>query len=214
MKFNYGSIEDSVLRNQTQRKSQRISKYSIDRICSSFLLLLIVFLVIIAFNAVWKLNDQSVTPSQEEIADTSANANLLSEELFDYIVVGAGPAGIITAVSLARRLEEESQKTKNNYEPKVLLLESGTMSQSSVLRELQKLSHRKKESNRSRNTFPLNKFDIPFLWNELSQENEVQYGVNNSASTPFKKSYELHHWPITQTFLGRAVGGSGIHNAM
>lgn len=214
MKFNYGSIEDSVLRNQTQRKSQRISKYSIDRICSSFLLLPIVFLVIIAFNAVWKLNDQSVTPSQEEIADTSANANLLSEELFDYIVVGAGPAGIITAVSLARRLEEESQKTKNNYEPKVLLLESGTMSQSSVLRELQKLSHRKKESNRSRNTFPLNKFDIPFLWNELSQENEVQYGVNNSASTPFKKSYELHHWPITQTFLGRAVGGSGIHNAM
>lgn len=214
MKFNYGSIEDSVLRNQTQRKSQRISKYSIDRICSSFLLLPIVFLVIIAFNAVWKLNDQSVTPSQEEIADTSANANLLSEELFDYIVVGAGPAGIITAVSLARRLEEESQKTKNNYEPKVLLLESGTMSQSSVLRELQKLSHRKKESNRSRNTFPLNKFDIPFLWNELSQENEVQYDVNNSASTPLKKSYELHHWPITQTFLGRAVGGSGIHNAM
>jgi len=214
MNFNYGSIEDSVLRNQTQRKSQRISKYSVDRICSSFLLLPIVFLVIIAFNAVWKLNDQSVTPSQEEIADTSANANLLSEELFDYIVVGAGPAGIITAVSLARRLEEESQKTKNNYEPKVLLLESGTMSQSSVLRELQKLSHRKKESNRSRNTFPLNKFDIPFLWNELSQENEVQYGVNNSTSTPFKKSYELHHWPITQTFLGRAVGGSGIHNAM
>lgn len=214
MNFNYGSIEDSVLRNQTQRKSQGISKYSIDRICSSFLLLPIVFLVIIAFNAVWKLNDQSVTPSQEEIADTSANANLLSEELFDYIVVGAGPAGIITAVSLARRLEEESQKTKNSYEPKVLLLESGTMSQSSVLRELQKLSHRKKESNHSRNKFPLNKFDIPFLWNELSQENEVQYDVNNSASTPFKKSYELHHWPITQTFLGRAVGGSGIHNAM
>ena len=56
----------------------------------------------------------------------------------------------------------------------------------------------------------LNKFDIPFFWNELSKDQELDSSDTDSPSS----FYSLHHWPVNQTFLGRAVGGSGIHNAM
>lgn len=144
-----------------------------------------------------------------------------SPTLFDYIVVGAGPAGIITAVNLARRLEKESLRMRSEgkqvFESNVLLLESGTLSQASVLRELEKrnngsINFKKEQLQLDAQSIllvdsdlsHLNKFDVPFLWNKLSKGNGAY----------LSSLYSLHHWPIDQTYLGRAVGGSGVHNAM
>ena len=55
------------------------------------------------------------------------------KDYFDYIIVGAGPAGITCAVNLARRLENEDTSSR------ILLLESGKESQKSVLESLDKL---------------------------------------------------------------------------
>ncbi len=246
MNLSYGSIEDNILLQKkitnTQRKFKVSSSrsswvFSTDRfiIISSFLIL---GLVTYSFlGSVLKFDHSSSSSSLSSSNNNNENNdkgsfNYLNDDSFvspisfDYIVVGAGPAGIITAVNLARRLDGD--------ESKVLLLESGTLSQSSVLRELERLKNRNRDSKTnyhnledlnstiyngshnsddevipvySSNLKDLNQFDIPFLWNELSQVHEVE--VDSSSLY-----YSLHHWPIKQTLLGRAIGGSGVHNAM
>ncbi len=161
---------------------------------------------------------------------------------FDYIVVGGGPSGIVTAVTLARRLQQETVELKRRNQgqgqgqnenkagegrshnqrmeefaaPKVLLMESGTLSQSDVLKKLQERKNNQNSKNDENeeamlkdpllvfqdpsNDININAFDIPYFWNKLSMKKG--------------RDYLLHHWPINRTFLGRAIGGSGIHNAM
>lgn len=144
-------------------------------------------------------------------------------EYFDYIIVGAGPAGIICAVNLARRLESEDSSSK------VLLLESGEESQKSVLESLDKMDRLKKQNvqdiskegmasfnvKASYNKYridssqvfdvDINDFDVPLFWNKLSEKRNC---------TDHGSAYFYHHWPISNAIVGRAVGGSGIHNAM
>lgn len=151
----------------------------------------------------------------------------LQEDLYyDYIVVGAGPAGIVCAVTLARRVEEDGGR--------VLLLESGEESQTSVLQALDDQDHRRRgnsrkmkkgdmasmksptvasssinveasqeilrRSNGSHIRETVNDFDVPLFWHTLSDHRDT--------------NYYNHHWPIPNAIVGRAVGGSGIHNAM
>ena len=128
------------------------------------------------------------------------------EEGYQYIVVGAGPAGIVTAVNLAKRLEQEAVKEGRQAE-RVLLLESGSLSQSEVMRDLNKFrgtqSSFRNIQNKVDSISPLlpNDFDIPLMWTKLNEKQNIE-------------EYLSHHWPIEETFLGKAVGGSGIHNAM
>lgn len=177
-------------------------------------------------------------------SSTSSSQNMKKKQItthpmsFDYIVVGAGPSGIVTAVNLARRLQQREEKLQLENEnrtttSKVLLLESGALSQSSVLKALQNISKRGDNYNTENlyegkyadplllhdldvtesvftdSSLDLNKFDVPYYWNELSKQKSEQDTMNYTNSF-----YSLHHWPIDQTFLGRAVGGSGVHNAM
>jgi len=50
---------------------------------------------------------------------------------------------------------------------------------------------------------PPNGFDIPLMWSSLSRKDNGDKGISDFYS---------HHWPVE--ILGRAIGGSGIHNAM
>lgn len=139
---------------------------------------------------------------------------------YDYIVIGGGPSGILTAVKLARKFPHLS----------VLLLESGTASQSDVL---QTLSTRPGRSNgggtrggRSINsgycpvdatsTTELNKFDIPLLWSGVasSQSRREVYGMP-SSSLSSSSAPGTHLWPLSNELLvGRTLGGGGLLNAM
>lgn len=103
---------------------------------------------------------------------------------YEYIVVGGGPSGILAATKLARLLSG-----------KVLLLESGTASQSSVLSSL---------NHEVENTLRLNKFDIPLLWSGVAS-NKQQGRIDPASS---------HQWPMTTMLLSRALGGGGLINAM
>eukprot|EP00557_Chaetoceros_sp_GSL56_P009908 CAMPEP_0176482444 /NCGR_PEP_ID=MMETSP0200_2-20121128/3378_1 /TAXON_ID=947934 /ORGANISM="Chaetoceros sp., Strain GSL56" /LENGTH=798 /DNA_ID=CAMNT_0017878759 /DNA_START=37 /DNA_END=2430 /DNA_ORIENTATION=- len=124
---------------------------------------------------------------------------------YDYIIVGAGPAGLLVAFHLAKRLQEESIEAHGDdiHAGKVLVLESGTESQSDVMKVLlmQQDDGRVQQEEELWNDGAKNMFDIPLLWSELSSKDDWS-------------EYLSHHWPVEQTFLGRAVGGSGIHNAM
>lgn len=127
---------------------------------------------------------------------------------YEYIVVGAGPAGIIAAYTLAKKLQEEAATLTNDV-GKVLLLESGTLSQSSVEERIMHLyggvldTEFGIEEDRDQEVLEVNEFDIPLMWNKC-----------NNRRVEGKLNYLSHHWPVAETFLGRAVGGSGIHNAM
>lgn len=112
----------------------------------------------------------------------------LTTSKFDYIIVGGGPSGILVASKLARSLPYA----------KVLLLESGTASQSSVLATLQN-DGESGDINWADRTLHLNRFDIPLMW---------------SASALNERSYSPRHWPIEKTLLARALGGCGLVNAM
>jgi len=136
-------------------------------------------------------------------------------EEYEYIVVGAGPAGLVAAVNIAKRLEHEAREM-HTVPGKVLVLESGTRSQSAVQKQLnsmkgsgstgrQQTKLRLKDKKSLLEMSTVNEFDIPLMWNGLSR---IGSGVNGMLE------YLSHHWPVDQTFLGRAVGGSGIHNAM
>ncbi len=146
-----------------------------------------------------------------------------NEEEYEYIVVGAGPAGIIVAVSLARKLLEAEMHTHQHRSGagagtgagKVLLLESGTLSQGSVERSplfdtpdgvLNSNDSQVQNQNQNQNQSPfINEFDIPIMWNNCNSKENGDDGMRRFLS---------HHWPVEGTLVGRAVGGSGLHNAM
>jgi hypothetical protein len=86
------------------------------------------------------------------------------EEEFDYIVVGAGPAGTIVAMNLANKLEKEARETGGQMR-KVLLIESGTRSQSAVEERIRAIN---KGAIGNTSVF-INEFDIPLAWSMLSK---------------------------------------------
>jgi hypothetical protein len=134
-------------------------------------------------------------------SDPSTSGSIGGEEEYEYIIVGAGPAGLVAAVNIAKRLKKEAQDS-NSLPGKVLLLESGTKSQSDVMRKLNSQRHLGNNSMRT-SGLPPNGFDIPLMWSSLSRKDNGDKGISDFYS---------HHWPVE--ILGRAIGGSGIHNAM
>lgn len=116
-----------------------------------------------------------------------------SHEEYEYIIVGGGPAGILTATKLAKHLSTNE---------KVLLLESGTDSQASVLSSLTESHEESFPFLRNVDDLRLNKFDIPLLWSGIA------------GSRRETRGWAAHHWPIRRTLLARGLGGCGLHNAM
>ncbi len=123
----------------------------------------------------------------------------LNAEEYEYIVVGAGPAGLVAALNIAKRLQTEASYSSDSLPGKVLLLESGTKGQSAVMHVL---NQHLKQTIRTARLTP-NEFDIPLMWSSLSKKDNGDKGLSEFYS---------HHWPLE--ILGRAVGGSGTHNAM
>jgi len=107
---------------------------------------------------------------------------------YDYIVVGGGPSGVMVATNLARQ----------HPQAKVLLLESGTASQSSVLVTVEK-QRWMTDINWGDPALHLNRFDIPLMW---------------SASAVSMQNDSPRHWPVGNAILARALGGCGLVNAM
>jgi len=126
---------------------------------------------------------------------TAWNAQDVSPMAYDYIVVGGGPAGIIAATKLAKFFPNLQ----------VLLLESGTVSQSSVLQSKERFCPSLWQDDRS---FSLNKFDVPLLWTGVASSQGRREMLH------MEESWSDHHWPIKKTLLGRGLGGCGLHNAM
>lgn len=98
---------------------------------------------------------------------------------YEYIIVGAGPAGIIVAMNLAEKLLNEAMDRRCSP-GKVLLIESGTRSQSAVEEKIREMNGA--AINRS---LSLNEFDIPLAWSMLSK-------LRNSLSD--RKIYRSHQW--------------------
>jgi hypothetical protein len=91
-----------------------------------------------------------------------------------FIVVGAGPAGILLSLQLARSLPSS----------RVLLIEAGDKSQSGVPVDNDEL------------VTGVTAFDVPLLWSLAAETEEYLWAHPANIRA------------------GRAVGGSGIHNAM
>jgi choline dehydrogenase-like flavoprotein len=140
----------------------------------------------------------------------------------DYIIVGAGPSGIITATKLARLFPYLN----------ILLIEAGTESQTAVQTNLNKRNKDATTCDAVGRQPKLNEFDVPLLWSGVASSaqgyppSRRTMTVNNMSSRrypaddlaardPFAPvQYERHHWPIARTLMGKTVGGSGLLNAM
>jgi choline dehydrogenase-like flavoprotein len=128
---------------------------------------------------------------------------------YDYIIVGAGPSGIIAATELAKSFPKLQ----------ILLIEAGTMSQSSVQRNLRERGQQPKDrvcDETSPSVLPLpaqlNAFDVPLLWSGIASS---AHGILPPSTEPHNiRHNHKHHWPIRRTLLGKTMGGSGLHNAM
>lgn len=115
--------------------------------------------------------------------------------IYDYIIVGGGPSGIITATKLARKLGDK----------RILLIEAGDTSQSSVLSRLQE-SKTCEGIDWINGESGLNQFDIPLLWSGAASSG----GIDDM----FQESSHSHHWPMSSILLPKGIGGSGLVNAM
>lgn len=143
--------------------------------------------------------------------EARGRTNTAAANGFDYIIVGGGPSGIITATKLAKAFPHLS----------VLLLESGTDTQSAVRQNT--LENEKTAATTTTTTTPpfktpapifqatagaLNEFDVPLMWSGVASDQGRRQAMH------MEESWSEHHWPIRRTLLGRALGGSGMHNAM
>lgn len=166
------------------------------------ILLAVVFILIPILLHLHMDDDESYTSD-----DSSSSAFQLSGSgTYDYIVVGGGPAGILVATQLARSMDAS----------KIMLLEAGTISQSSVMENL----YRRRMEDLAPTEVPsslmpsfssslpqlLNQMDIPLLWSGVASK--ASSGNKTTASDDF------HHWHVPKTLLAKALGGCGVHNAM
>ena len=128
---------------------------------------------------------------------SSSTSNEL--EFYSYIVVGAGPSGILAATKLATAFPSLQ----------VLLLEAGTTSQAQVQHNVVQHAQQRHRHKKHGSSYELpqqqpdplfqqlNSYDIPLLWSSVATS-------TSSAG----------NWKVPDTFLAKAVGGSGVHNAM
>lgn len=142
-----------------------------------------IFVAILLLSSIFVVTERWIR-LRKPLVDTHTNAIVQ----YDYIVVGAGPAGIIVATRIAKQLPDAQ----------VLLLEAGKDSQSDVQKQLQK-QHPNTQSQVQQQCLDnddmlfVNAFDVPLLWSGVA-------------------SGKRHHWPIE--LLGKTVGGSALFNAM
>lgn len=163
---------------------------------------------------------------------------LMNDEVseYDYIIVGAGPSGIIVATKLARSFPNLQ----------ILLLEAGTESQTAVQINLQHQQHESSkeregasstcEPSQQQQQQRWNEFDVPLFWSGVASaqgepshrtltansmnsrrypaDDLVSRHSSSSRNSNSQQQYRNHHWPVARTLLGKAVGGSGLHNAM
>jgi len=166
------------------------------------------------------------------VDNTSNDAN--NEAIvYEYIVAGAGPSGIITAVKLAQFLHQRHSDTKklSSSLPRVLLIEAGTSSQSNVISNL--YEHNAKQTNHQRqyrdepklkrggfvleqqeqqHVLSLNQYDIPLLWTGASSaSNNANHWM---VSTERETLAATDQSSDEGTIIGKSVGGGGVNNAM
>jgi hypothetical protein len=154
---------------------------------------LLVAFIVVAFVLWGRHNNDDVSEARREF----------KADVYNYIVVGGGPSGILVSVKLAQKLKHA----------KVLLLESGTASQAAVLKSLRRPGGNGGLNGREHEFW--NMFDIPLMWSGVaSSQGRLMSIQGGDFSVVSPNSWSSHHWPIPLTLLGRGLGGSGLHNAM
>jgi choline dehydrogenase len=176
--------------------------------------ILVLVLVLVIPLALRTLGGDTTSNNTNTNTNTWVFSSARDASSFDYIVVGGGPSGIICATKLARAFPDLI----------ILLLESGTSSQASVLRTVAGTTTNNYNTNTGADFFlggdgidnTLNKFDVPLLWSGLASSQGRRRALPPKTTNGEKGQalWSNHHWPIKKTLIGRALGGSGVHNAM